>query len=289
MAKVDRLDGSIVSGKMSKQSKEVHRRRNGVEYTYTMNFYTGPATKAQKLVRAKHAAISSVLNSMMADPEQAKQLAAQMKEYNRTVLAGSKKKFRTPRQFGYFLLRQQYDLAHPVTQQKPTAQTPLPRGITLSVKPFADLLPAELYEILKARFTVFVLEQGIRYLDEDGIDYTATHLALRRKGVVVAYVRLFETKRDQLTYDQLIQHQSEPRVFCAGRMLTTERGKGFGRILIQHLIAEAKRQGADILRVHAQVSAVPFYRHFRFAVKSEPFIEADIPHIIMERKLTRRS
>ena len=48
MAKVNRPDGSLVSGKLSKKSKKVHRTRNGVEYSYEMEYYSGPASKAQK-------------------------------------------------------------------------------------------------------------------------------------------------------------------------------------------------------------------------------------------------
>ena len=157
----------------------------------------------------------------------------------------------------------------------------------LYIKPFAELSAAEIYEILKARFSVFVLEQGIMYLDEDNIDYTATHLALRRASKVIAYARLFEQPGDNPpAYDAKFNLVPSPRILRAGRMLTLEHGKGYGRILLTRLIAEAKRQGADILRIHAQLDAVPFYRHFRFAKVGEPFTEAGISHILMERKLT---
>ena len=46
--------------------------------------------------------------------------------------------------------------------------------------------------------------------------------------------------------------------------------------------SEAKRQGAKTIRLHAQVPAVPFYERFGFHPVGEPFLEADIPHILME-------
>ena len=124
-------------------------------------------------------------------------------------------------------------------------------------------------------------------LDEDDVDYTATHITLRQQGKVVAYARLFDDYSDEKTYEQAISNQTPPRVICVGRMLTTERGQGFARILMNHIITEARRQGADILRLHAQKQAVPFYRHFRFHTVGSTFVEADLPHIIMERRLTR--
>ena len=48
------------------------------------------------------------------------------------------------------------------------------------------------------------------------------------------------------------------------------------------VLAEAKRQKAQILRLHAQTQAVPFYEHFGFHTVGEVFIEADLPHIMME-------
>ena len=63
--------------------------------------------------------------------------------------------------------------------------------MTTQIKAFNDLSPADLYEILKARFNVFYLEQQIRYPDMDDVDYLATHLSLRRNGLVIAYARLF--------------------------------------------------------------------------------------------------
>jgi len=285
MAKVSRIDGSKVRGKDNKKSNLVHRTRNGAEHQYEMNAYKGPASKAQKAHRALHGKINAILNPMMVDPVQYKLLEQEMENFNRLH---PQNKFLTVRQYGYYKIQQQLLLQNPPKPVKTTDKTPLPRGITLQIKPFAELSAAELYEILKSRFSVFVLEQGIQYLDEDGIDLAATHIALRRKGQVIAYARLYELPEDNIpAFDEKGLLIPQPRILRAGRMLTTERGKGYARILMLHLIAEAKHQGAGILRVHAQQQAAPFYRHFRFRALGEPFIEADIPHILMDRKLTK--
>lgn len=251
------------SGKLNKKDKRVFRMRKGLQQVYTFTPSSAPASQAQKAARALHGKITAILNPIMADPEQVKIWEKRAKN----------SQYKTARQFLYHHIKEQL-LQDPSTRKlRSAAKTAMPRGVKLSVKLFPELSAAELYEILKARFAVFVGEQGIRYLDEDDIDYTAIHIALRRQGMVIAYARLF--------------NDSEPGVMRVGRMLTVEHGKGFGRILIQHVMAEAKQRGANILRLHAQQQAVPFYRHFRFRAIGNPFEEAEIPHILMERKLTR--
>ena len=84
---------------------------------------------------------------------------------------------------------------------------------------------------------------------------------------------------------QIYRTEKLPQAFLLGRMLTTERGQGFGARLMHSIIAETKRQGGQILRLHAQTQAVPFYEHLGFHTVGEVFIEADIPHILMEMSL----
>ena len=61
----------------------------------------------------------------------------------------------------------------------------------IAVKAFGELTTEELYEILKARFKVFVVEQRCFYLDLDDIDYESTHIFVRDGRDVIAYARLF--------------------------------------------------------------------------------------------------
>ena len=270
MAKVSRIDGSLVSGKMVKKSNEVHRTRNGAEHKYEMQPYKGAPSPKQKAARALHGKVTTLMNPILGNPEQMAVFEKERREYNRT----HSDHFETLQQYIYHKIKQQVLQQQPLKSPRVTASTPLPRGVTLLVKPFAELSAPELYEILKARFRVFVLEQGIRYLDEDGIDLTATHVCLRRKGQVIAYARLFADQEDG--------------VMRVGRMLTTDRGKGLGRILLLQVMAEAKRQGAHTLRLHAQQQAIPFYRHFRFKPLGDIFTEAGIPHQLMTRSLPKK-
>ena len=139
------------------------------------------------------------------------------------------------------------------------------------VKPFSGLSTTELYEILKARFIVFYSEQNCRYLDMDDIDYTATHIALFRKGQVIAYARLFQG--------------DSPEEWHLGRMLAIERGRGFGRRIVMQAEEYASSQGAKAVLLHAQTHAVPFYEKMGYTAYGPVFMEADIPHVAMRKEL----
>ena len=74
-------------------------------------------------------------------------------------------------------------------------------------KTFPELSAKEIYEILKARMEVFLLEQNIVCLDIDGVDYDALHVFLWENDMVVAYLRAFR-------YDDAVK---------IGRVLTREQ------------------------------------------------------------------
>lgn len=155
------------------------------------------------------------------------------------------------------------------------------------VKRFAELTTGELYEILKARFAVFVVEQRCFYLDMDDIDPLSIHVFLREGQRVVAYARLFPEREAQA----LLPPETPPMaddaddcVWHVGRMLTTRRGEGLGRRIMEEVVRTAWAQGATLLRMEAQSHAVGFYERLGFQVCSPEFEEAGIPHVRMQRR-----
>ena len=64
----------------------------------------------------------------------------------------------------------------------------------LKVKTFDQLSTKELYEILKARNEVFIVEQTCIYPDLDGIDYEALHLFFQEEEGIEAYTVHFQRK-----------------------------------------------------------------------------------------------
>ena len=138
------------------------------------------------------------------------------------------------------------------------------------VKCFDELTPAELYEILRARNEVFLLEQGIVCLDTDGVDYRALHVFAMKNGNITAYLRAFAD-------------ETCPDTVMIGRVLTRTRGCGDGRALMQYAMrAVALRIPCQRFALHAQCHAAGFYEKCGFHAVGVPFMEEGVAHILME-------
>lgn len=150
------------------------------------------------------------------------------------------------------------------------------------VKTFAELTTLDLYEIFKARFAVFVMEQRCFYLDMDDIDYDAIHIFCKEGNEVIAYARLFP---DRLAPEFEVPRSKDANAWHIGRLLTRKRGIGLGRTIIEKVISTAHEQGATLLRMEAQTHAIGLYEKFGFKVISCPFDDAGIEHVEMEKRL----
>lgn len=144
--------------------------------------------------------------------------------------------------------------------------------MTLYIKPFAELSGTELYEILRIREAVFIVEQNCPYPEADGKDPEAVHLWFAgENGRVKAYLRLYYKK-------------DEPGTVQVGRVVTASdvRGTGLGRTILHEGISYAvERMGAVRLYLEAQVYAIGFYEKEGFRVSSGEFLEDGIPHVEM--------
>lgn len=138
---------------------------------------------------------------------------------------------------------------------------------------FAELGPQELQAINRARQQVFVIEQQCIYLDADGCDEQAHHLAAwsARQREPLAYARVVEPG---VKY-------AEPSI---GRVLTSAaaRGTGLGRELVRRAIVHSRRTypGSGI-RISAQSRLEAFYAGFGFRVVGARYLEDGIPHTEM--------
>ena len=140
------------------------------------------------------------------------------------------------------------------------------------VKKFSELSVNELYEILKSRAEVFLIEQGIICQDMDDIDYKSSHYFLTDNEKIVAYLRAFECEDDLHT-------------LSIGRVLTIEHGKGIGRELIERSLLQIKNERVyNRIILHAQKYAIGFYEKFGFKVISDEFLEEGVIHVSMELK-----
>ena len=140
---------------------------------------------------------------------------------------------------------------------------------TLVIKKFDRLTPREVYEILRIRTAVFVVEQECPYQEVDGTDYDSMHVWLEEDKEIVAYLRIF-VKDEETNTVQI------------GRVLSKRRGEGLGAKVLEHGLEAAKiEMGADRVFIEAQTYALDFYKKFGFEACGEEFLEDGIPHTPM--------
>ena len=139
----------------------------------------------------------------------------------------------------------------------------------LHKKAFPDLTVDELYELLRIRSEVFVVEQDCVYQDLDGDDQASIHLWLTEGDQVVALCRVCPAGT----------HMREVSI---GRVITTERGQGYGKQMMREGIAAAREIfGAKVIDIEAQEYAKGFYEQVGFRQSSDPFLLDGILHIRM--------
>lgn len=139
--------------------------------------------------------------------------------------------------------------------------------MNLTTKTFQELTTSELYEILKVRSQIFVVEQNCVYQDVDGMDHESLHLFFQTEGQVQAYLRAF---------------LKAPGIVQMGRVMTVTHGQGLGGKLLEDSIKEIKaRFHPRQIVLDAQCYATGFYEWVGFVVCSEEFLEDGIPHIEM--------
>ena len=146
--------------------------------------------------------------------------------------------------------------------------------IKFKIKRFNELSLSELYEVLKLRSEVFVVEQNCVYLDIDGKDEKALHLLGMFGEELVAYARIFKPG----------DYFEEASI---GRVLVKQiyRNKKWG----YDLMNEAIRTTATVLNetqitISAQLYLQQFYENVGFVRTSDEYLEDAIPHIEMKKK-----
>lgn len=148
------------------------------------------------------------------------------------------------------------------------------KGMNIEIKSFGELDAGALYEILRLRAEVFVVEQQCAYQDVDGKDPMALHVMGREGGKLVAYTRIFEPG----TY-------AGPA--SIGRVVVRKeaRIKGYGKEIMQASLQALSDRCDDCeIEISAQSYLIQFYRDLGFVETGVPYLEDGIPHIRMLRK-----
>lgn len=144
-------------------------------------------------------------------------------------------------------------------------------ALTRICKHFNDLTNTELYDLLRLRSDVFVVEQNCVFLDLDDRDQQCHHVLFYDGQTIVASSRLVPPG---VSYPEM----------SIGRIVTSMavRGTGVGKQLVDFSIAECRRLfGGGPIKIGAQLYAKKFYESFGFVQSSDVYDEDGIDHIKM--------
>lgn len=137
------------------------------------------------------------------------------------------------------------------------------------IKEFDQLTVHELYEIMKARVDIFVVEQECPYPELDNKDQVATHIWLQDQCGMQAYLRVIPAG---VSFDEV----------ALGRVIALKRRSGLATQLLAIGIQVAKEKyNATSIKIEAQVYAKQLYTSIGFKQTSDEFLEDGIPHIEM--------
>lgn len=149
-----------------------------------------------------------------------------------------------------------------------------------SYQNFEELSGRELYEILKLRVDVFIVEQECPYHEIDGNDYEAIHVSYTDEKGKAAYTRLLPAGVKYV----------EPSI---GRVIVRKdlRGTGLANKLMEYAIHYVLTEWRpEKIRLQAQTHLVTFYGRHGFKAISEPYLEDTIPHVDMfYHNITKKS
>lgn len=141
----------------------------------------------------------------------------------------------------------------------------------IEIKSLDQLSSVELYNLIKLRVDIFVVEQECAYEELDNFDQVATHILGYSQNELVAYARV-------LPPDTVYIQCSIGRV----AVKKEARNTGFGRILFKAALEEAQKlYPGEEIKIQAQIYLEEFYESFGFKTISEPYPDWGIWHVDM--------
>jgi ElaA protein len=144
--------------------------------------------------------------------------------------------------------------------------------MTYEFKHFEELSNHELYDMLRLRAEIFVVEQTCIYNDLDGLDKEATHLIVKNKT------------NEIIATSRLLQPGTRFTDFSIGRVVVKQNMRGTG--LGSRMMEAAKKfmmekWDAKNIKVSAQKYLQKFYEDLGFSVTTKEYLEDGIPHVGM--------
>ena len=135
-------------------------------------------------------------------------------------------------------------------------------------KTFYELNSEDLYQILRLRSEVFVVEQDCVYQDLDNKDQISVHIFKKEKDKIVAYTRIFKSG----------DYYKNPSI---GRVVVSKknRGRELGKKIMIYSIEYIKKNiEGDKIELSAQKYLDKFYKDLGFYKIGEDYLEDGIPH-----------
>jgi predicted GNAT family N-acyltransferase len=130
----------------------------------------------------------------------------------------------------------------------------------------------ELNDAFSIRKEVFVKEQNVpEELEIDEFEDHAIHFALYQNNRPVGAGR----------FRELNGYGKVERICVAQNV----RGSGAGKVIMLGIEEYAREKKISTLKLNAQTSAIPFYEKLGYAIVSEEFMDAGIPHKTMKKTL----
>ncbi len=141
------------------------------------------------------------------------------------------------------------------------------------VKTFDELTNSELYQLLRLRSEVFVVEQDCVYQDVDNKDQKALHVLGIKNGELVAYTRIFKP-------GDYFKNASIGRVVVN----QDQRKFGLGKQIMQASLAAIEQKFPnEPIEISAQSYLLKFYSELGFNAFGDEYLEDGIPHKRMVR------
>lgn len=133
-----------------------------------------------------------------------------------------------------------------------------------------EISAGDLYQILKLRQDIFIIEQDCIYADIDNIDPYSEHIFLKDDGQIIAYSRIVPAGK-KFKYPSI------------GRIVVkkSKRGDGFGKEIIKRCLNCLSQREIETVLIEAQSHLQTFYESLGFKKISKAYPVDGILHIKM--------
>lgn len=143
--------------------------------------------------------------------------------------------------------------------------------LKIQVKAFSELTLQELYDVLKLRSEVFVVEQNCVYQDIDGKDKKAMHILAFKNDKIIAYTRIFKP-------GDYFEFAAVGRVVVSKNERHFKYGSDIMKASVDAIETYFKE---DKIQISAQAHLKSFYNNCGFVEFGDGYLEDNIPHIGM--------